>query len=477
MRLRASLPALLAALLALLVPSRAAASLPRPGELPRALINEAESLPQLPDALEEIDRREERRARCGVFCGEPLELRLNPTIFQARKQVWGLFGAPPPTGPSNNAKARYFDPNFGRFLTQDSYLGQLDNPPSLHRYFYGHANPTRYVDPSGHDAFQIEMQMAGYGKSAPTWGERFLAAWPGAIAGTVVEGLEGTARLAVRVFASMQRPGSHTDVINQQIPDLKRLGKDDVEALKKEGRFYRDTLANLPETGPAALEAAAELGPEGSASAVASATVTTLGTIEGGVALTRGASRVAGRAFARAATAAEAAPVESVFVPRKTYAIGERLPDGRLAGVGPGAALRDGPEFSGAGSTTDSTFSVGRTRLSKAEVDELLAQPGMKTTGTTGAGAARPDRHHIFVQEERQWFKDRGVDIDKYTLELTWGEHSAIHTGGWNARVQQFIADEALWGRHYTRREILKFGAELRREFGLRSVKVGPFGN
>ena len=48
-----------------------------------------------------------------------------------------------------NAKARYFDPKLGRFLTQDSFLGTQDNPPSLHRYLYGYANPVRYVDPTG----------------------------------------------------------------------------------------------------------------------------------------------------------------------------------------------------------------------------------------------------------------------------------------------------------------------------------------
>lgn len=49
------------------------------------------------------------------------------------------------------AKARFYDPEVGRFISQDSYLGQVDTPPSLHRYFYGNANPTRYVDPTGHD--------------------------------------------------------------------------------------------------------------------------------------------------------------------------------------------------------------------------------------------------------------------------------------------------------------------------------------
>jgi RHS repeat-associated protein len=51
------------------------------------------------------------------------------------------------------AKARYFDPDFGRFLTQDSYLGDYSNPPSLHRYTYGWNRPTFYYDPDGNDVF------------------------------------------------------------------------------------------------------------------------------------------------------------------------------------------------------------------------------------------------------------------------------------------------------------------------------------
>jgi len=54
------------------------------------------------------------------------------------------------------AKARYFDPDFGRFLTQDSHLGKLDEPPSLHRYLYAIGNPTRYVDPTGHAIFAVQ---------------------------------------------------------------------------------------------------------------------------------------------------------------------------------------------------------------------------------------------------------------------------------------------------------------------------------
>jgi len=49
------------------------------------------------------------------------------------------------------AKARYFDPELGRFLSQDSYLGELTEPPSLHRYLYAFDNPIRYYDPTGNE--------------------------------------------------------------------------------------------------------------------------------------------------------------------------------------------------------------------------------------------------------------------------------------------------------------------------------------
>ena len=48
--------------------------------------------------------------------------------------------------------ARYYDSEIGRFLSQDTYLGEADPPPSLHRYLYAYANPLRYVDLTGYSA-------------------------------------------------------------------------------------------------------------------------------------------------------------------------------------------------------------------------------------------------------------------------------------------------------------------------------------
>lgn len=49
-------------------------------------------------------------------------------------------------------QARYYDPQTGRFLTQDPYEGDWNTPLSLHHYLYAYGNPTVYVDRDGHSA-------------------------------------------------------------------------------------------------------------------------------------------------------------------------------------------------------------------------------------------------------------------------------------------------------------------------------------
>ena len=47
-------------------------------------------------------------------------------------------------------RARYYEPETGRFMTNDSYLGNEMNPLTLNRYDYASNNPVMNVDPSGH---------------------------------------------------------------------------------------------------------------------------------------------------------------------------------------------------------------------------------------------------------------------------------------------------------------------------------------
>jgi len=47
------------------------------------------------------------------------------------------------------AKARFYDPDTARFLSQDAWEGDNTLAPSLHKYLYAYQNPTVYVDPTG----------------------------------------------------------------------------------------------------------------------------------------------------------------------------------------------------------------------------------------------------------------------------------------------------------------------------------------
>ena len=47
--------------------------------------------------------------------------------------------------------ARYYDPETGRFITEDSVVGTGDDPQSLNRYVYARDNPMKIVDMAGHE--------------------------------------------------------------------------------------------------------------------------------------------------------------------------------------------------------------------------------------------------------------------------------------------------------------------------------------
>jgi len=50
-------------------------------------------------------------------------------------------------------RARYYDPYIGRFISEDSYWGEDDNPLSLNLYTYCFNDPIRFIDPTGHDPY------------------------------------------------------------------------------------------------------------------------------------------------------------------------------------------------------------------------------------------------------------------------------------------------------------------------------------
>ncbi|QTH45393.1 S8 family serine peptidase [Cohnella sp. LGH] len=56
--------------------------------------------------------------------------------------------------------ARYYDPKLARFLTEDTYRGQANDPLSLNLYTYVHNEPIMYWDPTGYAEVKLR-QLAG----------------------------------------------------------------------------------------------------------------------------------------------------------------------------------------------------------------------------------------------------------------------------------------------------------------------------
>ncbi len=75
------------------------------------------------------------------------------------------------------------------------------------------------------------------------------------------------------------------------------------------------------------------------------------------------------------------------------------------------------------------------------------------------------EMHHIFPREFKEWFKEKGIDIDLYTLPLAVEEHQRIHRGDrggpWNAAWRAWIKKHA----GASQAEIHQFAGQLIYEF------------
>jgi hypothetical protein len=130
------------------------------------------------------------------------------------------------------------------------------------------------------------------------------------------------------------------------------------------------------------------------------------------------------------------------------------------------------------------------------EVKDLLGEgpttDAMKVTNTTGAGAARPPRHHVLPQEQRKFFEERGfkgdLDIDNFTVELETARHQAQHGGGnwkmarqkwkggeWNQLVKERLENaEKKLGRRMTAAEIMEEVEVLMKRRGI-PIRFVPY--
>ncbi len=115
-------------------------------------------------------------------------------------------------------RARYYDPSVGRFITEDSYLGKIEDPLSLNLYVYCANNPIMLVDPSGNSG------------EAATWTGTMW--WLCAVDGPIPAGdlIYGVGVLATGAY---EYGPAVVNNAPQVIDGMKNIGEKTGEAIKK----------------------------------------------------------------------------------------------------------------------------------------------------------------------------------------------------------------------------------------------------
>jgi len=88
--------------------------------------------------------------------------------------------------------------------------------------------------------------------------------------------------------------------------------------------------------------------------------------------------------------------------------------------------------------------------------------------------------HHIFPQQFRQYFEQRGIDIDQYTVTMDASTHlEGVHGAGidgipgqWNKAWADFIAKNPT----ATRQQLFDFAGQLMKRYGISSSEIHPYG-
>jgi RHS repeat-associated protein len=94
--------------------------------------------------------------------GQPTLVSPDPKTAMRNKFAFTAEAIDPGTG-LYFLRARYYDPNVGRFTSSDSFSASVASPIDQNRYVYVRSNPIRYTDPSGFST----MDQSAAGTNSP----------------------------------------------------------------------------------------------------------------------------------------------------------------------------------------------------------------------------------------------------------------------------------------------------------------------
>jgi RHS repeat-associated protein len=107
-------------------------------------------------------------------------------------------------------RSRWYDPSMGRFINEDTYEGQIDNPLSMNLYTYAHNNPLIYIDPTGHSIGAAWGKVIGNFKkqaedAVVTMGKHAYNAFTGGLASDIYESAVGVDFFTGQKLSATQR--------------------------------------------------------------------------------------------------------------------------------------------------------------------------------------------------------------------------------------------------------------------------------
>ncbi|WP_437874700.1 RHS repeat-associated core domain-containing protein [Sorangium sp. So ce513] len=409
--------------------------------------------------------------------GDVIERRSYDPFGQRRNPVWGerapaSFSSETTLGFTGhesddelglvNMKGRLFDPRIGRFLTTDPIVSFPSFGQSWNRYSYVLNSPLNFVDPGG---FEPEYPLpADPEYTSDPEVQRIIES--GCIGleclKTVPSQVEGPREAAEVGAAAPPVDVSTTGSSSGHVPQPVTTAPIDWSQnpyVQVEGGFIAGlSLGAVPfaGVGHGLLDAAGVLA-HGTPEARMGLAI---GQIVGGLALTIGG--LTGEVFGGITSATGI---------------------GAAIGV-PAIVVSTGLVVGGVGN-----IAAGIQGLSQA----LMSQ-GSGTTGPQGTPSAatgvpqapaallatvKTQRHHIFPQKFKSFFQARGIDIDKFTVEISRGHHlNSVHgrgdmvmPGRYNQRWVEFIEANP----NATAKEIYQFGGRLMDEYGLGGLPIVPY--
>jgi RHS repeat-associated protein len=154
-------------------------------------------------------------------------------------------------GDLYHIRARFYDPDIGRFITQDPMTGNQRNPQTLNRYVYALNNPIRFIDVTGYSSIQasrmLEKNRGTSDKEHKIFTENEIDLISGYLSKVVTEGAQHYAQEFAKQLEASSAEYGPVQILGRWSLDSEALGY-----LLKHG-FDFITLASLINTAASEL--------------------------------------------------------------------------------------------------------------------------------------------------------------------------------------------------------------------------------